>query len=65
MRVLGPRLRVPEEDGGRAAHSPDVPGPAVRVRTLIEARLPEPTCGTPPTTSWPACRGAGGAARTS
>ncbi|MES9621875.1 FAD/NAD(P)-binding protein [Streptomyces tuirus] len=42
VRVLGPRLRVSEEDGGWAAHSPDVPGPAVRVRTLIEARLPEP-----------------------
>ncbi|MEU0174442.1 FAD/NAD(P)-binding protein [Streptomyces massasporeus] len=42
VRVLGPRLRVSEQDGGWAAHSPDVPGPAVRVRTLIEARLPEP-----------------------
>ncbi|MFD5907724.1 FAD/NAD(P)-binding protein [Streptomyces massasporeus] len=42
VRVLGPRLRVSEEDGGWTAHSPDVPGPAVRVRTLIEARLPEP-----------------------
>ncbi|GAA2762172.1 FAD/NAD(P)-binding protein [Streptomyces paradoxus] len=42
VEVLGPRLRVSEEDGAWAAHSPDVPGSAVRVRTLIEARLPEP-----------------------
>ncbi|WP_246112150.1 FAD/NAD(P)-binding protein [Streptomyces hawaiiensis] len=42
VRVLGPRLRVTDEDGAWAAHSPDVPGSAVRVRTLIEARLPEP-----------------------
>ncbi|MEU2537020.1 FAD/NAD(P)-binding protein [Streptomyces iakyrus] len=42
VEVLGPRLRVREEDGAWAAYSPDVPGPAVRVRTLIEARLPEP-----------------------
>ncbi|MDQ0748125.1 putative NAD(P)/FAD-binding protein YdhS [Streptomyces africanus] len=42
VRVLGPRLRVTEADGAWAAHSPDVPGSAVRVRTLIEARLPEP-----------------------
>jgi uncharacterized NAD(P)/FAD-binding protein YdhS len=42
VRVLGPRLRVTEEDGAWSAHSPDVPGSAVRVRTLIEARLPEP-----------------------
>ncbi|MFD5227152.1 FAD/NAD(P)-binding protein [Streptomyces qaidamensis] len=42
LEVLGPRLRVTQEDGAWAAHSPDVPGSAVRVRTLIEARLPEP-----------------------
>ncbi|WP_248501451.1 FAD/NAD(P)-binding protein [Streptomyces sp. D2-8] len=42
VQVLGPRLRVTDEDGAWAAHSPDVPGSAVRVRTLIEARLPEP-----------------------
>ncbi|MFJ5994101.1 FAD/NAD(P)-binding protein [Streptomyces sp. NPDC092370] len=42
VRVLGPRLRVSDEDGAWAAHSPDVPGSAVRVKTLIEARLPEP-----------------------
>ncbi|GAA2284815.1 FAD/NAD(P)-binding protein [Streptomyces hawaiiensis] len=42
VRVLGPRLRVTDEDGGWLARSPDVPGSAVRVTTLIEARLPEP-----------------------
>ncbi|MGW0610042.1 FAD/NAD(P)-binding protein [Streptomyces sp. NPDC002788] len=42
VRVLGPRLQVAEVEGGWTAHSPDVPGSAVRVRTLIEARLPEP-----------------------
>jgi uncharacterized NAD(P)/FAD-binding protein YdhS len=42
VRVLGPRLRVSDEDGAWTAHSPDVPGSAVRVKTLIEARLPEP-----------------------
>jgi hypothetical protein len=42
VRVLGPRLKVTEADGAWAAHSPDVPGSAVRARTLIEARLPEP-----------------------
>ncbi|WOT40398.1 FAD/NAD(P)-binding protein [Streptomyces coeruleorubidus] len=41
VRVLGPRLKVTEADGAWAAHSPDVPGSVVRVRTLIEARLPE------------------------
>jgi hypothetical protein len=42
VEVLGPRLRVTEAEGAWAVHSPDVPGSAVRVRTLIEARLPEP-----------------------
>src|SRR5262249_49029895 len=28
--------------GAWVAHSPDVPGSTVRVRTLVEARLPEP-----------------------
>ncbi|MEV5353127.1 FAD/NAD(P)-binding protein [Streptomyces sp. NPDC052693] len=42
VEVLGPRLRVTEEPGGWRAHSPDVPGSAVSVRTFIEARLPEP-----------------------
>jgi uncharacterized NAD(P)/FAD-binding protein YdhS len=42
VEVLGPRLEVREEDGAWRAHSPDVPGSAVRVTTLIEARLPEP-----------------------
>lgn len=41
VEVLGPRLEVREEDGAWRAHSPQVPGSAVRVRTLIEARLPE------------------------
>ncbi|MFE0454473.1 FAD/NAD(P)-binding protein [Streptomyces sp. NPDC058914] len=42
VEVLGPRLEVREEDGAWRAHSPDVPGSAVRVTSLIEARLPEP-----------------------
>ncbi|MDX3244416.1 FAD/NAD(P)-binding protein [Streptomyces sp. ME18-1-4] len=41
VEVLGPRLEVREEDGAWRAHSPQVPGSAVRVSTLIEARLPE------------------------
>ncbi|MDR6973582.1 putative NAD(P)/FAD-binding protein YdhS [Streptomyces sp. 3330] len=40
--VLGPRLEVREEDGAWRAHAPEVPGSAVRVTTLVEARLPEP-----------------------
>ncbi|MFH0175574.1 FAD/NAD(P)-binding protein [Streptomyces cacaoi] len=42
VEVLGPRLEVREEDGAWRAHAPEVPGSAVRVTTLIEARLPEP-----------------------
>ncbi|MFE9438078.1 FAD/NAD(P)-binding protein [Streptomyces sp. NPDC006602] len=42
VEVLGPRLEVREEDGAWVACSPEVPGSAVRVTTLIEARLPEP-----------------------
>ncbi|MGV9502148.1 FAD/NAD(P)-binding protein [Streptomyces sp. NPDC003642] len=42
VEVLGPRLRVREEAGAWTADSPDVPGSAVSVTTLIEARLPEP-----------------------
>ncbi|MFJ1971026.1 FAD/NAD(P)-binding protein [Streptomyces sp. NPDC087903] len=42
VEVLGPRLEVREEDGAWVAHSPEVPGSAVRVTTLVEARLPEP-----------------------
>ncbi|MEU3616516.1 FAD/NAD(P)-binding protein [Streptomyces sp. NPDC006872] len=42
VEVLGPRLEVREEDGAWRAHSPEVPGSAVRVTTLVEARLPEP-----------------------
>ncbi|WP_371549704.1 FAD/NAD(P)-binding protein [Streptomyces sp. NBC_00554] len=41
LTVLGPRLEVRAEDGAWVAHSPDVPGSAVRATTLIEARLPE------------------------
>ncbi|MEU0428702.1 FAD/NAD(P)-binding protein [Streptomyces canus] len=40
--VLGPRLEVREADGSWVARSPEVPGSAVHVTTLIEARLPEP-----------------------
>ncbi|MEV0524983.1 FAD/NAD(P)-binding protein [Streptomyces sp. NPDC050439] len=43
VEVLGPRLDVrPTADGAYLAHSPDVPGSAVSVTTVIEARLPEP-----------------------
>ncbi|MGW1714379.1 FAD/NAD(P)-binding protein [Streptomyces sp. NPDC002156] len=42
VEILGPRLDVRAEDGAWVAHSPDVPGSAVRVTSLIEARLPEP-----------------------
>lgn len=42
VEVLGPRLEVREEEGAWVAHSPDVPGSAVRATTLVEARLPEP-----------------------
>ncbi|WP_406167475.1 FAD/NAD(P)-binding protein [Streptomyces canus] len=40
--VLGPRLEVREADGTWVARSPEVPGSAVHVTTLVEARLPEP-----------------------
>ncbi|MET8975875.1 FAD/NAD(P)-binding protein [Streptomyces sp. NPDC004539] len=42
VEVLGPRLEVTPRDGAWLARSPDVPGSAVRVTTLVEARLPEP-----------------------
>ncbi|WP_328222916.1 FAD/NAD(P)-binding protein [Streptomyces sp. NBC_00310] len=42
LTVLGPRLDVRPEEGAWLAHSPDVPGSAVRVTTVVEARLPEP-----------------------
>ncbi|MEU8955492.1 FAD/NAD(P)-binding protein [Streptomyces sp. NPDC048518] len=42
LEVVGPRLTVRTEEGAFLAHSPDVPDSAVRVSTLIEARLPEP-----------------------
>ncbi|MFD4601842.1 FAD/NAD(P)-binding protein [Streptomyces sp. NPDC058464] len=40
--VLGPGLEVGPGDGAWVARSPAVPGSAVRVTTLVEARLPEP-----------------------
>ncbi|MFJ6660189.1 FAD/NAD(P)-binding protein [Streptomyces sp. NPDC091377] len=42
VEVLGPRLQVRCARGAWVAHSPDVPGSAVRVTSLVEARLPEP-----------------------
>ncbi|MGW3143552.1 MULTISPECIES: FAD/NAD(P)-binding protein [Streptomyces] len=42
VEVLGPRLEVRAEDGAWVGSSPDVPGSAVRAKTLVEARLPEP-----------------------
>ncbi|MEU7660188.1 FAD/NAD(P)-binding protein [Streptomyces lincolnensis] len=42
VEVLGPRLEVSEAAGAWVARSPEVPGSAVRVTTLVEARLPEP-----------------------
>ncbi|QOV47552.1 FAD/NAD(P)-binding protein [Streptomyces chromofuscus] len=42
VEVLGPRLEVACAEGAWVAHSPEVPGSAVRVTTLVEARLPEP-----------------------
>jgi uncharacterized NAD(P)/FAD-binding protein YdhS len=41
LTVLGPRLDVRPHDGAWLARSPDVPGSAVRVTTVVEARLPE------------------------
>ncbi|MGW1210385.1 FAD/NAD(P)-binding protein [Streptomyces sp. NPDC002499] len=42
VQVLGPRLEITEEDGAWLARSPEIPGSATRVTTLVEARLPEP-----------------------
>ncbi|WRZ51787.1 FAD/NAD(P)-binding protein [Streptomyces sp. NBC_01314] len=42
LTVLGPRLEVRPEGEAWLARSPDVPGSAVRVTTVVEARLPEP-----------------------
>ncbi|NUS81141.1 MAG: FAD/NAD(P)-binding protein [Streptomyces sp.] len=41
VEVVGPRLEVMEREGTWVARSPDIPGSAVSVTTLIEARLPE------------------------
>lgn len=42
LTVVGPRLKVRPYEGAWHAHSPEVPGSAVRATTLVEARLPEP-----------------------
>lgn len=42
LHVLGPQLDVLADDGAWLARSLEVPDSAVRVSTLIEARLPEP-----------------------
>ncbi|MGW8376348.1 FAD/NAD(P)-binding protein [Streptomyces sp. ODS28] len=42
LEVLGPDMEVRAAGGSFAAHSPAVPGSAVRAPALIEARLPEP-----------------------
>ncbi|KAL1880094.1 hypothetical protein Daus18300_001457 [Diaporthe australafricana] len=42
LSVLGPRPEVRAAEGGWLVRSPSVPGDAVRVTTLVEARLPEP-----------------------
>ena len=43
LDVLGPRLQLRMEEGAWLASSPEVPDSTVRVTTLIEARLPEPS----------------------
>nr|CAL34098.1 hypothetical protein [Streptomyces virginiae] len=40
LQVVGPGLRVDIQDGQYAVHSPLVPGSALRVGALVEARLP-------------------------
>ncbi len=40
--MLGPGLEVRAEPGAWVARSASVPGSTVCVRTLVEARLPEP-----------------------
>ncbi|MFD5536692.1 FAD/NAD(P)-binding protein [Streptomyces sp. NPDC127079] len=43
LDVLGPRMRIDRaQDGFFAAGSDAVPGPRIRTRVLVEARLPEP-----------------------
>uniref|UniRef100_UPI0034DFD08E FAD/NAD(P)-binding protein n=1 Tax=Streptomyces flavofungini TaxID=68200 RepID=UPI0034DFD08E len=42
LDVLGPGMTVRPDGGAFVAYSPDVPGSEIRVRTLVEARLPEP-----------------------
>ncbi|MGW0771356.1 FAD/NAD(P)-binding protein [Streptomyces sp. NPDC002676] len=43
LHVVGPDLRVEAGEGGYSVSSPLVPGSAVRVDVLVEARLPEIT----------------------
>ena len=43
LEVLGPHPQVKAQDEAWLVHSPEVPGEPIRVTTLIEARLPEPT----------------------
>jgi uncharacterized NAD(P)/FAD-binding protein YdhS len=43
LEVLGPNPKVKAQDEAWLVHSPEIPGEPIRVTTLIEARLPEPT----------------------
>ncbi|MGW0885331.1 FAD/NAD(P)-binding protein [Streptomyces sp. NPDC002671] len=43
LHIVGPELRVEAGEGGYSVSSPLVPGSAVRVDVLVEARLPEIT----------------------
>ncbi|KAJ4397819.1 hypothetical protein N0V93_002056 [Gnomoniopsis smithogilvyi] len=43
LDILGPKPEVRAEGGAWLANSPEVPGSEVRVTTIIEARLPEPS----------------------
>ncbi|VUC26562.1 unnamed protein product [Clonostachys rosea] len=42
LDVLGPQVHVEAQNWAWVAHSPEIPGSEIRVKTLIEARLPEP-----------------------
>lgn len=43
LDILGPKPEVKAEAGAWLANSPEIPGSEVRVTTIIEARLPEPS----------------------
>ncbi|KAJ5976486.1 hypothetical protein N7481_010193 [Penicillium waksmanii] len=43
LEVLGPHPKVKAQDEAWLVYSPEIPGEPIRVTTLIEARLPEPT----------------------